>query len=110
VVGQMLVQMEGIEGNLSPGRRLKSGRGPLVWPGHRKIDEALETAATRQPSLDCGGCLLSRRRAVRGARQRFPELAHIDVDDRCGEERKQLRRQQTADDRRLVTRRGRQTR
>ena len=108
MVGQMLVQIEGIEGNLSPGRRLKSERGPLVWPGHRKIDEALETVATRQASLDCGGCLSVAQARREGARLRFPELAHIDADDRYGEERKQLRSQQPADGRRLVTRRGRQ--
>jgi hypothetical protein len=34
--------------------RLKPERLPLVWPSHRKIDEAFETVATRQASLNRG--------------------------------------------------------
>jgi hypothetical protein len=33
--------------------RLESERAPLIRPGHRQIDESLETKATRQASFDC---------------------------------------------------------
>ena len=37
---------------LSARRRLEFERPPLVWPGHRKVDETLETEAARQASFD----------------------------------------------------------
>src|ERR1700722_18504049 len=33
--------------------RLESERAPLIRPGHRQVDETLETKAARQTSLDC---------------------------------------------------------
>ena len=41
------------------------------------------------------------------ARQRFPERVHMDGNDRCEEERKQLRLQPSTDDRRPVYEAGR---
>ena len=32
----------------------ESERPPLVWPGHRKMNETLETVAARQASLNSG--------------------------------------------------------
>jgi hypothetical protein len=34
-------------------RRLESERAPLIRPGHRQVDETLETKAARQASFDC---------------------------------------------------------
>src|ERR1700722_13128960 len=34
-------------------RRFESERPPLIRPGRRQVDEALETKAARQASLDC---------------------------------------------------------
>jgi hypothetical protein len=39
---------------LRPRRRLEPESPPLVWPGHRKINETLETVAARQASFDRG--------------------------------------------------------
>jgi len=36
-----------------PRRRLESERAPLIRPGHRQVDETLETKAARQASFDC---------------------------------------------------------
>ena len=35
-------------------RRHESERLPLVWPGHRKINDTLQTVTTWQASFDCG--------------------------------------------------------
>jgi hypothetical protein len=40
--------------------RLESERAPLIRPGHRQVDETLETKAALQASLDC--CLDDLRR------------------------------------------------
>ena len=53
------------------------------------------------------GSLLRHGRGERAAEQGFPELVHIDVDDRRGEKREQLRHQQPADDRIAERLRGR---
>jgi len=34
-------------------RRLESERAPLIRPGHRQVDETLETKAARKASFDC---------------------------------------------------------
>jgi hypothetical protein len=50
--------------------RLESERAPLIRPGHRQVDETLETKAARQASFDCCLCraILCRRKSRRFAR------------------------------------------
>src|SRR3984957_11749553 len=53
--------------------RLESERAPLIRPGHRQVDETLETVTAWQASLDCR---LDDLRREESERQGHPDRTH----------------------------------